>query len=406
MWKNCRDGPRGTPMKDKICKWCGATVCDPSNAFHAFLRKHDLHPWCWSGVDAGWLPLLDRLATDLKALGWKGKVAQIKEKFGGLRFYAEDTEPPMEARIRLAELESARTCEVCGRPADLGPIAGGSWIQTLCAIHRRLPREGVQVPNFWFGAVARGVHPLGPAVRLVLTELGVDLAIRQEAAQPPVLLGLLAPAMPCVFIKTAVAMIETVAWNLVAEWLNVPQQGHAYVAAKSRSRGAESLLAIRSDVPLKVVQQRKLTDDQRAMLAATSGGLDAAPVIVDDAGGVLESVTNRVEGLAATTQLGLIVLTGLKFDPKHKDLLEFGLDEQSLNAAVLEETLAHLVVLAEEQRCQLVLVSAGERMAHVAATDESLRTAWQVLKIEEEYGVWRIGDLRLEVLPSGRFSPV
>jgi hypothetical protein len=392
-------------MKDKFCKWCGATACDPANGFHAILRKHDLHPWCWSHVDAGWLPLLDRLATDLKSLGWKGKIAQIKEKFGGLRFYAEDTEPPMEARIRLAELESARTCEVCGRPADLGPIAGGSWIQTLCAVHRRLPREGVQVPDFWFEAVARGVHPLGPAVRLVLHELGVDVAMAHEPAQPPVLLGLLAPAMPCVYIKTTVAMVETVAWNLVAEWLTVPQQGHAYVAAKSRSRGAESLLAIRSEVSLKDVRERRLTDDLRAMLAATSGGLDAAPVIVDDAGGVLDSVTNRLHGLTATTPLGLIMIAGLKLDPKHQDLLEFGLDEQSLNAAVLEETLAHLVVLAEGLRCQLVVVSADEGLAQVTATDESLRTAWQVLKMDEEAGDWRIGDLRLDVRPSGRIAP-
>jgi hypothetical protein len=392
-------------MKDKICYWCGASVCDPTNAFHDFLRKHDLHPWCWSYVDAGWLPVIDRLATDLKALGWKGKVAQIKEKFGGLRFYAENTDPLMEARIRLAELESARTCEMCGRPADIGPIAGASWIQTLCAVHRRLPRKGVQVPDFWFESVARGVHPLGPAVRLVLHELGVDVAMAQEPAQPPVLLGLLAPAMPCVFIKTTVAMVETVAWNLVAEWLTVPQQGHAYVAAKSRSRGAETLLAIRSEVSLKAVQQLKLTEEQGAILAATCGGLDAAPVIVDDAGGVLESVKNRLHGLAATTQLGLIVLTGLKLDPKHRDLLAFGLDENSLNAAVLEETLAHLVVLAEELRCQLVLVSAGERMAHAAAADESLRTAWQVLKMEEEAGGWRIGELRLDVRPSGRIAP-
>ena len=64
-------------MKIEDCTWCGAEECDPGDAFHDLLRKHDLHPWCWSGVPDAWLPLLDRLCTDLKAMGWNGRVAQI-----------------------------------------------------------------------------------------------------------------------------------------------------------------------------------------------------------------------------------------------------------------------------------------------------------------------------------------
>ena len=93
-------------MKIEICTWCGAEVCDPSDAFHDLLRRHDLHTPCWSGVPDAWLPLLDRLCTDLKAMGWNGRVGQIKEKFGTLRFYAEDTDDRMDARIREAEREA------------------------------------------------------------------------------------------------------------------------------------------------------------------------------------------------------------------------------------------------------------------------------------------------------------
>lgn len=116
------------------CPWCGATLCDDSNAFHAYLRRHDLHPWCWSGVGDGWLPIVEALTGDLRALGWSGKVAQIKEKFGTLRFYAEQTNAAMEARIRLAEDASAVTCERCGLP---GALSNNGNIATLCPAHTR-----------------------------------------------------------------------------------------------------------------------------------------------------------------------------------------------------------------------------------------------------------------------------
>ena len=88
----------------------------------------------YSGFDGvvgdGWVPLLDRLITDLVALGWGKKVFQIKEKFGTLRFYASYTSAEMSDRIREAELESAKTCEQCGRPGRLR--TDRRWTETIC----------------------------------------------------------------------------------------------------------------------------------------------------------------------------------------------------------------------------------------------------------------------------------
>jgi len=91
-------------------------------------------------VDDGWVPILDRLAADLVAMGWDGAVYQIKEKFGGLRFYANLNSVPEHvretawARIREAERESYKTCDTCGTREDVttGPKPSGCWIVSRC----------------------------------------------------------------------------------------------------------------------------------------------------------------------------------------------------------------------------------------------------------------------------------
>ena len=39
--------------------------------------------------------VFERLVVELRVLGWEGKVAQIKEKYGTLRFYAQAASEPM-----------------------------------------------------------------------------------------------------------------------------------------------------------------------------------------------------------------------------------------------------------------------------------------------------------------------
>lgn len=57
------------------------------------------------------------------------RASQVKEKFGTLRFYLTCGTDEMYDAIRVAEEESARTCEECGMP---GEQRGGGWILTLC----------------------------------------------------------------------------------------------------------------------------------------------------------------------------------------------------------------------------------------------------------------------------------
>ena len=60
-------------------------------------------------------------------------VSQVKEKFGGLRFYVDYADDVVYGMISMAESMSYRTCEVCGSP---GTSNSHGWITTLCETHR------------------------------------------------------------------------------------------------------------------------------------------------------------------------------------------------------------------------------------------------------------------------------
>jgi len=76
----------------------------------------------------GWGPLLDDLSQVLTAIGGV-RAAQVKEKFGTLRFYIDGHGPGVDSAIRMAEIISAHTCEGCGKQ---GKLRQGSWWRTLC----------------------------------------------------------------------------------------------------------------------------------------------------------------------------------------------------------------------------------------------------------------------------------
>jgi hypothetical protein len=59
-------------------------------------------------------------------------VAQIKEKFGGLRFYYNGGDDEISGMVRMAESWADVACEECGA---IGRRRDGGWIRTLCDTH-------------------------------------------------------------------------------------------------------------------------------------------------------------------------------------------------------------------------------------------------------------------------------
>lgn len=93
-------------------------------------------------VDKGWWPIIDLLCANIQQhIDWANRndqvvpqvvVAQIKEKFGGLRFYYDGGDDYVRGLVQMAEDWAIRTCETCG---ERGKQRGGGWIRTLCDTH-------------------------------------------------------------------------------------------------------------------------------------------------------------------------------------------------------------------------------------------------------------------------------
>lgn len=114
---------------------------------------------CWGFPGDGWYNIIDSACKIIQHhVDWKRKVepfasmsdeefdeihqpvaAQVKEKFGGLRFYVDNADDYTSGVIALAESMSYRTCEDCGAP---GKQKGRGWIRTLCdTCNSRYPNE-------------------------------------------------------------------------------------------------------------------------------------------------------------------------------------------------------------------------------------------------------------------------
>jgi hypothetical protein len=93
--------------------------------------RHTCMAWGIACGD-GWYDIIDDLCSKLEPLGVVA--AQIKEKFGGLRFYTNPIDEDVSwdevhNHIHEAERKSYETCEKCGKP---GKTIGGGWVVTLC----------------------------------------------------------------------------------------------------------------------------------------------------------------------------------------------------------------------------------------------------------------------------------
>ena len=109
-------------------------------------------------VGAGWWPILEALCANIQQhLDWKNRevevvpqvvVEQVKEKFGGLRFYYEGGDEQIYGMVRMAEVWAGMACEDCGEP---GKRRGGGWVRTLCDKHEAERNARIEEPNRRYG---------------------------------------------------------------------------------------------------------------------------------------------------------------------------------------------------------------------------------------------------------------
>lgn len=113
-------------------------------------------PYGGFAVGVGWWPILEALCGQIDSYTkWRNNtreallkdnphnqkipdsipqvvVEQIKEKFGGLRFYYQGGDDHIHGMVRIAEMWAGHSCEECGNP---GERRSGGWIRTLCDEH-------------------------------------------------------------------------------------------------------------------------------------------------------------------------------------------------------------------------------------------------------------------------------
>lgn len=103
-----------------------------------FYERRGAYPECL----AGWYQLILDLDAKISSIEPGYKVDQVKEKFGGLRFYYDqmsiddDSRERVDKLVDAAEAKAFTTCEVCGVSDSTVTTSGPSWVKTLCTEHR------------------------------------------------------------------------------------------------------------------------------------------------------------------------------------------------------------------------------------------------------------------------------
>lgn len=85
-------------------------------------------------VDEGWYRLVLDCDKELSGIDPKYDLFQVKEKFGGLRYYFQSSNPDvrdrMDAVVAKYEEIASKTCEATGGPGVLMKSVG-NWFKTL-----------------------------------------------------------------------------------------------------------------------------------------------------------------------------------------------------------------------------------------------------------------------------------
>jgi hypothetical protein len=96
------------------------------------LAKKIKPPYCSRvEVDEGWYQLIIDCDKELSQIDPKYDLFQVKEKFGGLRYYFQSSNPglrdEMDAVVARYEEIAGRTCEATGKPGVLMKSVGNCF---------------------------------------------------------------------------------------------------------------------------------------------------------------------------------------------------------------------------------------------------------------------------------------
>ena len=111
---------------------------DSQKFFDDFPEMFGEHTFDFS-IEKGWMPIVYELCLSLAKIDPEVKVVQVKEKFGGLRFYVGAGTDEAFDLIDETEEYLNHICEKCGSAEDV-TTEGKGWIKTMCH-HCHVERE-------------------------------------------------------------------------------------------------------------------------------------------------------------------------------------------------------------------------------------------------------------------------
>ena len=162
------DRERGSGRSNYVYGTSKRITMDANTVKEIIYKKYSYLGSSYMGIPAGWIPLVMKLITDIdklarpwwlprivanmlrmlacgksvvqiRSLFWyrvwsklpiKCQITQIKDKFGGLRFYCSATDEIFDL-VGEAEDKSYHICEVCGSSDDVSQTDTG-WVYTYC----------------------------------------------------------------------------------------------------------------------------------------------------------------------------------------------------------------------------------------------------------------------------------
>lgn len=107
------------------------------NQLPEVLHEHvETNDPCRSYVNPGWVQLVIDLHNEIVAIAPEYRLNQVKEKFGGLRFYTNIRDATARDIISKYEALSETVCDVCGAPGKKRSIER-KYIATRCDDHNK-----------------------------------------------------------------------------------------------------------------------------------------------------------------------------------------------------------------------------------------------------------------------------
>ena len=103
-----------------------ALAGDSAGLMHYFSPDKEPAPWTYKTVSEN---IEEAKYREVRKACPQVVAVQVKEKFGGLRFYFHGGDEYVNGVVSMMEAACSFTCEVCAKP---GVRRSGGWIRTLC----------------------------------------------------------------------------------------------------------------------------------------------------------------------------------------------------------------------------------------------------------------------------------